>query len=351
MVYDSLLSEYAALGFEYGYSTVQRDALVAWEAQFGDFVNGAQIIIDQFLVASGPKWGQSCGLVLLLPHGYEGQGAEHSSARIERFLLLAAEDNIQVTNPTTAAQLFHLLRRQVHRTAKKPLIVCTPKKYLRGREAYSKVEEFVHGHFHEVLDDPGIADRDAVKRVILASGKMALDLMGARAKRLAADGGAAEVAVVRLEQLYPWPEDQIADMLAGYEHATEVMWVQEEPENMGGWTLRARSAASPPSRRLPASPCRSGSVRITGGWQPGPAHPRAGGLVRTSLCPRSGLGRLDPQLNGKPTTASSSPRATSGSVTLIVVIPNWRAGLRLTPRSSRKTTSDGSTSNCRHTSS
>ncbi len=151
--------------------------------------------------------------------------------------MLAAEDNIQVTNPTTAAQLFHLLRRQVHRTVKKPLIVCTPKKYLRGREAYSKVEELVHGHFHEVLDDPGIADRDAVKRVILASGKMALDLMGARAKRLAADGGTAEVAVVRFEQLYPWPEDQIADMLAGYEHATEVMWVQEEPENMGGWTF------------------------------------------------------------------------------------------------------------------
>jgi 2-oxoglutarate dehydrogenase E1 component len=232
MVYDSLLSEYAAVGFEYGYSTVQREALVAWEAQFGDFINGAQIIIDQFLVASQPKWGQSCGLVLLLPHGYEGQGAEHSSARIERFLLLAAEDNIQVTNPTTAAQFFHLLRRQVHRTVKKPLIVCTPKKYLRGREAYSKAEEFVQGHFHDVLDDPAVADPVAVRRVILASGKMALDLMGARAKR-----SAGEVAVVRLEQLYPWPEDQIADILAGYEHATEVMWVQEEPENMGGWTF------------------------------------------------------------------------------------------------------------------
>jgi 2-oxoglutarate dehydrogenase E1 component len=235
MVYDSLLSEYAAVGFEYGYSTVQREALVAWEAQFGDFINGAQIIVDQFLVASEPKWGQSCGLVLLLPHGYEGQGAEHSSARIERFLLLAAEDNIQVTNPTTAAQFFHLLRRQVHRTVKKPLIVCTPKKYLRGREAYSKAEEFVQGHFHEVLDDPGVTDRDAVNRVILASGKMALDLMGARAKRPLGDG--PQVAVVRLEQLYPWPEDQIADILAGYEHATEVMWVQEEPENMGGWTF------------------------------------------------------------------------------------------------------------------
>jgi 2-oxoglutarate dehydrogenase E1 component len=232
MVYDSLLSEYAALGFEYGYSTVQREALVAWEAQFGDFINGAQIIVDQFLVASEPKWGQSCGLVLLLPHGYEGQGAEHSSARIERFLLLAAEDNIQVTNPTTAAQLFHLLRRQVHRTEKKPLIVSTPKKYLRGREAYSRAEEFVQGHFHEVLDDPGVSDPASVTRVILASGKMALDLMGARNKR--STGG---VAVVRIEQLYPWPEDQIADVLARYEHASDVMWVQEEPENMGGWTF------------------------------------------------------------------------------------------------------------------
>jgi 2-oxoglutarate decarboxylase len=184
------------------------------------------------LVASEPKWGQSSGLVLLLPHGYEGQGAEHSSARLERFLLLAAEDNIQVTNPTTAAQLFHLLRRQVHRTVKKPLVVCTPKKYLRGREAYSKAEDFVHGHFHEVLDDPGVTDPAEVTRVILASGKMALDLMGARRQR-----SVAGAAVVRLEQLYPWPEDQIADILAGYEHATDVLWVQEEPENMGGWTF------------------------------------------------------------------------------------------------------------------
>ncbi|MDQ1364317.1 MAG: multifunctional 2-oxoglutarate metabolism enzyme, partial [Acidimicrobiaceae bacterium] len=156
-VYDSLLSEYAAIGFEYGYSVVQQDALVAWEAQFGDFVNGGQVIIDQFLVASRAKWGQTCGLTLLLPHGYEGQGAEHSSARVERFLQLCAEDNIQVANPTTAAQLFHLLRRQVHRSAKRPLILLTPKKYLRAREAYSKAEEFSTGHFREVIDD-NVAD-------------------------------------------------------------------------------------------------------------------------------------------------------------------------------------------------
>jgi 2-oxoglutarate dehydrogenase E1 component len=231
-VYDSLLSEYAAMGFEYGYSTMHRDALVAWEAQFGDFGNGGQIIIDQFLVASEPKWGQTSGLTLLLPHGYEGQGAEHSSARVERFLQLAAEDNICVTDPTTSAQLFHLLRRQVHRTVKKPLIVLTPKKYLRAREAFSPVEEFTDGHFHEVLDDPAVSDQAKVRRVILATGKVALDLMVARAKQ-----GIDNVAVVRVEQLYPWPEDQIVDALAGYEQATEVFWVQEEPENMGAWTF------------------------------------------------------------------------------------------------------------------
>ncbi len=235
MVYDSLLSEYAAVGFEYGYATMQRDALVAWEAQFGDFANGAQIVIDQFLSASEPKWGQTCGLVLLLPHGYEGQGAEHSSARLERFLALSAEDNIQVTVPTTAAQLFHLLRRQVLRTVKKPLVVGTPKRYLRAREAFSPAEELTTGRFREVLDDPAVGDPDAVRRVILATGKMALDVMGARAKR-----GAADVAVVRIEQLYPWPEEQLADTLARYGHAEEVAWVQEEPENMGAWTFVAR---------------------------------------------------------------------------------------------------------------
>jgi 2-oxoglutarate dehydrogenase E1 component len=231
-VYDSLLSEYAAIGFEYGYSTIQRDALVAWEAQFGDFGNGGQIIIDQFLVASEPKWGQTSGMVMLLPHGYEGQGAEHSSARMERFLQLAAEDNICVTDPTTAAQLFHLLRRQIHRTVKKPLIVLTPKKYLRGKEAFSPAEEFTGGHFHEVLDDPAITDPSSVRRVVLATGKIALDLMGARAKQ-EIDG----VAIVRVEQLYPWPEDQIIDVLARYEHANEVVWTQEEPENMGAWSF------------------------------------------------------------------------------------------------------------------
>ncbi|MHB1535303.1 MAG: multifunctional oxoglutarate decarboxylase/oxoglutarate dehydrogenase thiamine pyrophosphate-binding subunit/dihydrolipoyllysine-residue succinyltransferase subunit, partial [Acidimicrobiales bacterium] len=179
-IYDSLLSEYAALGFEYGYSLLAQDALVAWEAQFGDFVNGAQIVIDQFLAAAEIKWQQTSGLTLLLPHGYEGQGAEHSSARMERFLDLCAEDNMQVVDVTTAAQLFHLLRRQVLRSTRKPLVVFTPKRYLRGREAYSKAREFATGHFQEVLDDAGVSDPGAVRRVVVATGKVALDALVAR---------------------------------------------------------------------------------------------------------------------------------------------------------------------------
>ncbi|MFP5376165.1 MAG: multifunctional oxoglutarate decarboxylase/oxoglutarate dehydrogenase thiamine pyrophosphate-binding subunit/dihydrolipoyllysine-residue succinyltransferase subunit [Acidimicrobiia bacterium] len=229
MVYDSLLSEYAALGFEYGYSVVHKDALVAWEAQFGDFVNGAQIIVDQFIVAAEDKWGQTSGLVLLLPHGYEGQGPEHSSARVERFLTLCAEDNIQVVNATTAAQYFHVLRRQVHRERRKPLVVFTPKSLLRARQARSPVSELAAGRFREVIDDPAAPDADAVERVILASGKVAYDAMAARDER------GLPAAVVRVEQLYPWPAEQIGAAVARYANAGEVVWLQEEPENMGGW--------------------------------------------------------------------------------------------------------------------
>jgi 2-oxoglutarate decarboxylase len=229
-IYDSLLSEYAAVGFEYGYSLVQRDGLVAWEAQFGDFVNGAQIVIDQFLAAAEIKWGQTSGLTLLLPHGYEGQGAEHSSARMERFLDLCAEDNMQVADVTTAAQLFHLLRRQVLSTSRKPLVLFSPKRYLRGREAYSRAEEFSQGSFREVLDDPTLAGADTVRRVVLATGKVALDALVARGK-----AGLDDVAIVRVEQLHPWPEEQIATAIAGYPNATSVVWLQEEPENMGAW--------------------------------------------------------------------------------------------------------------------
>jgi 2-oxoglutarate dehydrogenase E1 component len=232
-----LLSEYAALGFEYGYSVVQKDALVAWEAQFGDFANGAQIIIDQFLVAAEDKWQQTSGLVLLLPHGYEGQGPEHSSARLERFLSSCAEGNITVASPTTAAQYFHILRRQVHRPHKTPLVIMSPKWLLRRKEAYSPIEEFVDGRFHEVLDDPSITDPDSVRRVVFAGGKVAVQVVEERDKRN------APVAIVRVEQLYPWPEEQIAAILDKYAHAQDVVWLQEEPRNMGAWTyLRGKLA-------------------------------------------------------------------------------------------------------------
>ncbi|MGA1311963.1 MAG: multifunctional oxoglutarate decarboxylase/oxoglutarate dehydrogenase thiamine pyrophosphate-binding subunit/dihydrolipoyllysine-residue succinyltransferase subunit [Ilumatobacteraceae bacterium] len=228
-VYDSLLSEYAAMGFEYGYAHANPAALVMWEAQFGDFVNGAQVIIDQYLVAAEDKWGQHNGLVLLLPHGMEGQGPEHSSARLERFLQLCAEDNIQVAYPTTAAQYFHMLRRQVRRDVRKPLVVMAPKQPLRMKESRSAVGDLTHGSFEEVLDDPAVGDRNAVTRVVLCSGKVAWDAMSERTKR------GAPVAVVRVEQLYPFPESQINEVLARYPNAKQVLWLQEEPENMGAW--------------------------------------------------------------------------------------------------------------------
>jgi 2-oxoglutarate dehydrogenase E1 component len=225
--YDSLLSEYAALGFEYGYSVVANGSLVLWEAQFGDFFNGAQIIVDQFIVAAEEKWGQSSGLVLLLPHGYEGQGAEHSSARLERWLQSAATGNIQVVNATTAAQFFHLIRRQALSAVRKPLVVMAPKSGLRLREYQSQVEDLTTGTFREVLDDPS-ADPSTVRRVLLCSGKIAYRLLQQRT--------GAE-AVVRVEQIYPWPADPLADVLSRYERADEVVWAQEEPDNMGAWSF------------------------------------------------------------------------------------------------------------------
>ncbi|MGK2929867.1 MAG: multifunctional oxoglutarate decarboxylase/oxoglutarate dehydrogenase thiamine pyrophosphate-binding subunit/dihydrolipoyllysine-residue succinyltransferase subunit [Acidimicrobiales bacterium] len=230
-IYDSLLSEYAALGFEYGYSVENKDALVLWEAQFGDFVNGAQIIIDQFIVAAGDKWNQDSAVVLLLPHGYEGQGPEHSSARMERFLLLCAEDNIQVVNATTSAQMFHLLRRQVHQDVNRPLVVLTPKSLLRAKPARSSIELLTTASFEEVLPDLGELDASAVNRVVLATGKVAQDAIAARDER------GAPVAIVRVEQLYPWPGAALAEQVSRYANATELVWLQEEPENMGAWNF------------------------------------------------------------------------------------------------------------------
>ena len=228
-IYDSLLSEYAALGFEYGYSVANPQALVVWEAQFGDFMNGAQIIIDQFIVAAEDKWHQTSGLVMLLPHGYEGQGPEHSSARIERFMSLCAEDNIQVVNATTAAQYFHLLRRQMHRGVRKPLIVFTPKSGLRAKSYRSPISELYSGSFQELLGDTSDIDPSTVTRVVFTSGKVGHDAIAKR------DEIGAAAAVARVEQLFPWPYEAVAAELAKYPNCHEIVWLQEEPENMGPW--------------------------------------------------------------------------------------------------------------------
>jgi 2-oxoglutarate decarboxylase len=224
-VYDSLLSEFAAVGFEYGYSVANPDALVLWEGQFGDFVNGAQVVVDQYVVAAEDKWMQTSGLVLLLPHGYEGQGPEHSSARLERFLELAAEDNIEVTVPSTAAQYFHLLRRQALRDLRKPLVVLTPKSLLRLDAAAARTEELVSGSFRPVLEDP--TPPEDPSRVVLCQGKLFYELAGKRS-----DDGIDDVALVRLEQCYPFPTDALRRELDRFGEV-EVVWAQEEPENMG----------------------------------------------------------------------------------------------------------------------
>jgi 2-oxoglutarate dehydrogenase E1 component len=262
-VYDSSLSEAGVLGFEYGYSLDSPEALVVWEAQFGDFVNGAQVIIDQFIVSAEDKWLRLSGLVMLLPHGYEGAGPEHSSARIERFLQLSASDNIQVCNLTTPAQLFHALRRQVKRPWRKPLVIFTPKSLLRHKEAVSTVDELANGAFQRVIPDRE-TDPRAVKRVLLCTGKVYYDLLDARRKL-----GRQDVAIVRLEQLYP-VGDALAKALAVYADGTRLVWVQEEPRNMGPWyflnanlrkwigermpiTVVARTAAASPATGSHAS--------------------------------------------------------------------------------------------------
>ena len=236
-VWDSSLSEFAVLGFEFGYSVADPLTLTMWEAQFGDFANGAQIMIDQFISTCEQKWGQPSGLVLLLPHGQEGQGPEHSSGRIERFLTLCAENNMQVTNPTTPAQYFHLLRRQMlggidRRGMRKPLIVFTPKSLLRHPKAVSTVDELTTGAFREVIGDQSLTSADRITRVLLTSGKLYYELLAAREEK-----GAHNVAIIRLEQYYPFPKAELKDVLLRYPMNAEVFWVQEEPRNMGPWFL------------------------------------------------------------------------------------------------------------------
>lgn len=258
-IYNSLLSEYGVLGFEYGYAMATPGSLVVWEAQFGDFNNGAQIIIDQFLATGEQKWKTMNGLVVYLPHGFEGQGPEHSSARIERFLSLCAENNMQVVNCTTPANFFHLLRRQMIRKFLKPLVVFTPKSLLRHQKCVSDMEEFSQGFFREVIDDPE-AEPLITNRVLMCSGKIYFDLLEEKLSK-----GYSQTAIIRLEQLYPLPAIQLKALINKYDQAKRIIWVQEEPQNMGAWPFLALNLsdlnmgviARPPS----ASPA-SGSSRF-----------------------------------------------------------------------------------------
>lgn len=229
-VYDSALSEEAVMAFEYGYATAEPRAMVIWEGQFGDFANGAQVVIDQFLSSGEQKWGRLCGLTLLLPHGYEGQGPEHSSARLERFLQLCADHNMQVCVPTTPAQVFNMLRRQMVRPMRRPLIVMSPKSLLRHPLATSTLDELASGKFHNVIGEIDDIKPDNVKRVVFCSGKVYYELLEERRKREQND-----VAIVRVEQLYPFPHDELADVLSQYQHVTDFVWCQEEPQNQGAW--------------------------------------------------------------------------------------------------------------------
>jgi 2-oxoglutarate dehydrogenase E1 component len=267
-VRDSPLSEAAVLGFEYGYSLEMPDGLVAWEAQFGDFVNAAQVIIDQFLSSSEAKWNRISGLVLLLPHGMEGQGPEHSSARLERFLELSVDDNWQVVNLTTPANYFHALRRQVLAPWRKPLVVMSPKSLLRHPAAVSPLDALAEGGFQPVLPDAGGADPSEITRVVLCSGKIYYELAAAREAQ-----GVRNVAIVRLEQLYPLATDALLGLLSKYREGTEVVWVQEEPRNMGAWDYIEPAL----------SPLLKGWTGLTGITRPPSASPAAGSATRHKL--------------------------------------------------------------------
>ncbi|MFF3150423.1 multifunctional oxoglutarate decarboxylase/oxoglutarate dehydrogenase thiamine pyrophosphate-binding subunit/dihydrolipoyllysine-residue succinyltransferase subunit, partial [Streptomyces sp. NPDC057927] len=232
-VYDSLLSEYAVMGFEYGYSLARPDALVMWEAQFGDFVNGAQTVVDEYISAAEQKWGQTSGVTLLLPHGYEGQGPDHSSARIERFLQLCAQNNMTVAQPTLPSNYFHLLRWQVHNPHHKPLVVFTPKSMLRLKAAASKAEEFTTGAFRPVIGDDSV-EAAAVRKVVFCAGKLYYDLEAERQKR-----GVTDTAIIRIERLYPLAGAELQAEIAKYPNAEKYLWAQEEPANQGAWPFIA----------------------------------------------------------------------------------------------------------------
>jgi len=263
-LHNSPLSEIGCLGFEYGYSQEAPETLVLWEGQFGDFANSAQVIIDQFIVSGLAKWGQTSRLTLLLPHGYEGSGPEHSSARLERFLQLCAEGNIRVANPTTPAQYFHLLRRQARIAKQRPLVVMTPKSLLRLAQATNRIEHFAESRFHEVLPEPRV-DNEQVTRLVLCTGKIYYDLVGApdRAEK-------PEVAIGRIELLYPFPQAQVLDLIASYPNLREVVWVQEEPRNMG-----ARAHMSPRLMQILPDHLAFGYIGRPERASPGEGYPAA----------------------------------------------------------------------------
>jgi len=272
-VIDSPLSEAGVLGFEYGYSLAEPHALVLWEAQFGDFANGAQVVIDQFISSAESKWLRLSGLVMLLPHGYEGQGPEHSSARIERYLQMCAEDNWQVCNFTTPANYFHALRRQMRRNFRKPLVVMTPKSLLRHKLAVSSLNDFGPGsRFRRVLPESfDLRPDESIRRVILCSGKVYYDLLQERTERKLDD-----VAIIRIEQLYPWPKETVLKQLGRYPDA-EVVWCQEEPANMGAWTFvdRRLGYILEELERRQTQPCYAG--------RPSAASPATGLLKKHNL--------------------------------------------------------------------
>ena len=278
LVIDSLLSEEAVLGFEYGYATTSPDTLVVWEAQFGDFANGAQVVIDQFIAAGQSKWGRLCGLTMLLPHGYEGQGPEHSSARLERYLQLCAEANMSVCVPSAPAQVFHMLRRQIHQRTRRPLIVFSPKSLLRHKDAASSLDDLADGSFRLVIPETQDIDLKKVGRVIVCSGKIYYELVDARA-----EAGIENVAIVRLEQLYPYPEEELKEVVAQYPNASELLWCQEEPRNQGAW-LRLRGLFSrtlSPKQTLLVSMRPSSASPATG--RPQKHKDEQSGLVRAAL--------------------------------------------------------------------
>jgi 2-oxoglutarate decarboxylase len=264
LIYDSALSEYAALGFEYGYSVSNREALVLWEAQFGDFVNGAQSVIDEYLSSGEAKWGQQSGVVLLLPHAHEGQGPDHTSGRIERFLQLCAEGSMTVAVPSTPANYFHLLRRHVLDGVHRPMVVFTPKSMLRNKAAVSSVADFTGGKFESVIADHTV-DASSVRTVLLTSGKLYYELDNYRKAHNITD-----VAIVRLEQIYPVPRRKLSHVLEAYPSVTDIRWVQEEPANQGSWTFLALAlpemiprlhGIKRVSRRAMAAPS-AGSARV-----------------------------------------------------------------------------------------